>query len=210
MSTPRPPSTYSPSPRALIVFDVESDGLYGNPFAWGGCVLPRGHQNTMLRRARRLEGYEPRDPWVHKNVVPALRCSMTSPTESLFYADFMEWLREALDHCAEHCGPGNTWVMGDVTYPVEAGFLRTAVRYDASRASAMPYPLHDIATLLAAAGLDPLAPRVELVRQYAPEALRAESRLADAHDPETDAVVSARAAGIALVGLGRWPVHGRL
>ena len=81
-----------------------------------------------------------------------------------------------------------TIIAVDCGWPVETGLLSACVADDPTRAFEGPYPLHEVATMLRDAGMDPLA-------EYGPELLSPEEFAAHrAHHPVDDARLSVRCA----------------
>lgn len=172
----------------ILSFDAESNGLHGEAFAVGAVLLS---DDGSLR-----EGFFARcpidgdvDPWVRDNVLPPLAIEPeTHATPREMRDAFWLWL-------ASH--KGGATVVVDCGWPVEAGLLSACVADDPSRAFAGPYPLHEVASLLLAAGLDPLA-------TYGDEVLP--GRASEKHHPVYDAHVSALCARMALKRCARMGV----
>lgn len=165
----------------LLAFDVESNGLHGAAFAVGGVILDeQGNEvDTFFARAPDPTDL---DPWVRDNVLPGLPPEPTHSNARAMRDAFWEWFMSQLD----------VLVLADCAWPVEAGFLAACIADSKARAWSGPYPLHEVATLLLAAGMDPHA-------SYAPCVLDPlELQRHRAHHPVDDARVSARAARLAL------------
>ena len=121
------------------------------------------------------------DPWVRDNVLPALGDAPDTHDSPRAMRDaFWTWLS------AHKSG---ALVVADCGWPVEAGLLSACVADDPARAFAGPYPLHEVASLLFAAGLDPLATHGDEVLP---------GRSDEKHHPVYDAHVSALGARMAL------------
>lgn len=180
--------------RRIVCFDGESNGLHGEVFAVGGVVLDAAtgrEESTFYARAPDPVGA---DPWVAEHVIPRLGPELTHPTVRTMREAFWAWLRWQMGQ-----GDG-VWVLVDCGWPVEARLLEACVGDDPEgRAFKGPYPLHELATLLTAAGRNPMA-------AYAEEVLT-EGELADyhTHHPVWDARVSARAGLMAARALGLTP-----
>lgn len=128
----------------IFVFDVESDGLYGEGFAFGAVVMdPRGNELAALQ-ACCLEGVQ--EKWVQENVLPHLQdmpqVSSRALVRQLFWDFYMQWK----DKCR---------IFGDVIYPVEAEFMRRCV-LDHRAVWDGPFPLLDVSAVMLACGYDPL------------------------------------------------------
>jgi len=175
------------SRRNIISIDVESNGLYGQPFCvgavemdWGGRVL-RG----LISRCP-LDEVE--DDWVKENVLPSLKeVSLCVADLSGLQDHFISWLKEVMNGYGESDRP---IVLVDAGFPVDCGFLYGAFRSiarsheeDVQRYS--PYPVVDLSSILAARGIDPDVSRNE----YASYLLGGRGMMK--HHPLFDAEVSA-------------------
>jgi hypothetical protein len=164
------------TPELDFTLDCESNGLYGQVFAIGYSV--RDAEGNVLERG--YAGADPSlykdlgilDPWVEANVLPHLppHTHQTAyDVRQWFWPIWMRWKAMGAK------------LYADCAYPVEAGFLADCVRDDeASRQWDGPYPFHEIASFLAAAGMDPLAVYDRLHEE--------EPR----HHPEADSLQSGR------------------
>lgn len=161
----------------FMVFDVESGGLHGPGFAVGWVVVDRTGKALADGRAS---------------------CALLS--FALLPQETQDWLAAHCGHLLEHAthydirhlrddfwrvwdywkAQGAT-LWADCAWPVEARFLAACVD-DQHRAREWdgPYPLHEIATLMLAAGRDPSATYPRLPTEE------------PAHDPLADARQSAR------------------
>lgn len=162
-----------------MVFDVESVGLHGEGFAVGWVVV----DDLGIERSHGLISCDPivacgitdkseqaAREWLSKNI-PPLRVTHESLREMRtdFWKQWLMWR-----------GKGAVLV-ADCAWPVEARFLGLCVSDDAdAREWEGPYPLHDLASILLAAGFDPLAKFVRKEDEF-PE-----------HNPLNDARQSAR------------------
>ena len=151
-------------PPYLLVFDVESVGLLGEPFAVGGVVVASDgtplrpkvpyHDQFIYACPHSVAAGSLNDRhWVEQNVkIDADDIKAGRPAE--VYAQFwMKWL---------HWKQQGAWLVADVAFPVEARFLlNCAVTQDGK--NDLPYPLLDVSSILLAAGRDPLAsyPRIK-------------------------------------------------
>lgn len=171
-------------PRRYMVFDVESIGLHGGAFAVGWVVIDGDGAELdcgMLACSPDMAiGADSDRAWVAANC-PALpvNCASAAQLRATFWR---EWLREKANGAV---------LVADCAWPVEARFLSACVDQDADgRRWEGPYPLHDVASVRLAAGLDPLA-TVDRLPNEEPK-----------HHPTTDARQSARlfVEAIALCG----------
>lgn len=174
----------------FIVIDVESNGLYGQPFCVGAVVMDPG--------GRVLEDFIGRCPidevledFVEEKVVPALDgAGVKEDMKDLEHLQttFISW-RAGL--------PKQYLTYVDVGFPVDVGFLRGLYKVDRKQGSNLwhpPYPLLDVASQLAAFGTDPLISREE----YAKDLIG--TRRGVAHDPRWDAEMS----GLCVVKMERF------
>lgn len=172
--------------RRILSFDAESNGLHGEVFAVGAVVLRDDGTDAETFFAR-CSVPVVCDPWVLENVVPALGATpRTHETPRAMRDAFWSWLTARQSECL---------VVVDCGWPVEAGLLSACVADDPSRAMKGPYPLHEVASLLVAAGHDPLASYADIV--LSPAAIAAHRK----HHPTDDARVSALSARMALAAL---------
>lgn len=164
----------STNPDLFMVFDVESIGLHGEGFAVGYVVVDRlGKEVASARFAcdpQLASGTDEARRWVAEHI-PSLTPTHASPVEvrAEFWAAWLVWKAKG------------AILFADCLWPVEARFLAQCVD-DApvTREWEGPYPFHEIATVLLAAGKNPTD---KLPRKYdeIPE-----------HDPLADARQSAR------------------
>lgn len=169
-------------PPLYVVFDVESIGLHGEGWAVGFVVVDRdGLQygaGLYACSPDAAKGPDDGRAWVAENC-PPLEANCASPAEvrHRFWQDWQDWK-----------GRGAVLV-ADCAWPVEARFLIACVDDDpVTRTWQGPYPLHELASFLTAAGMDPMA-------EY--DRLPGEPK----HDPLGDARQSARMLSHALLRL---------
>lgn len=170
--------------KTYLSFDCESCGLFGEVFAVGYVVVNQQGQELhdgYLACPVDEEAPEADLVWVRQNVIPVLPEVQTScPT----YAN-CESLPELLQRFwymwqeYRHLYPGIMMVV-DCGFPVETGFLHRVANEMQLTIQDSPYPVLDVASVLAGAGYDPLA---ELPRE--PTEL-------PQHNPVNDARQSAR------------------
>lgn len=136
---------------SYFIFDVESIGLHGEGFAVGGGVyLANGAVQWEFGFACQPSEAWSDDAedamWVMANV-PMLEVTHRTP-EKMRDSFWVEWLRAKNQGAiaAVECG-----------WPVEADFLHRCIHDKRSmRKWEGPYPLHEIATYMAASGMDPM------------------------------------------------------
>ena len=133
-------------------FDVETDGLYGEPFAIAAAVVDENGA-VLDQFCEKCVSPGITDDWTKKNCLPYLGeipdCESRAALRERFWAFYMRY-RE------------NCVIVADVPYPVEAGMLRRCVEANlGERAFQGPFPLIDVASVLFAKGIDPLMDRLE-------------------------------------------------
>ena len=133
--------------RSLIVFDCESDGLYGECFSIGAIALklyPEG--KVLIEKSICLISEEGKknisSEWVKENVLPHLSNLETVPNNLELRKAFWHFYNNFKDD------PNYIGTYSDVNYPVETNFLADVARDDLEkRAFNMPYPLYDISSI---------------------------------------------------------------
>ena len=160
--------------KTFLVFDVESIGLHGEGYAVGYVVV-RGDGDHLADglfacNPANANGTPADRAWVMENIPPLeVNCDDPHQVRAKFWALWLAWKAQGVS------------LVADCAWPVEANFLLACVRDDASaRNWEGPYPLHDLASVLLAHGMDPLANRERLPNEL------------PAHDPVNDAMQSAR------------------
>lgn len=136
--------------RAFFVFDVESIGLHGEGFAVaGGVYLENGAvqwEFCFCCHPENAEGNEFDRKWVTDNV-PVIEITHRTPAQ-LRLAFWGQWVKAWAD---------KTEMAAECLWPVEARFLRDCIADDSSRFDLAPYPVHEISSIMLAAGMDPMA-----------------------------------------------------
>lgn len=175
-----------------LSFDVESVGLFGPPFAVGYVVVTeKGEEvgNGLLgwdyhnnldelveSSASRWSTALGDQLWVEENVIPALpkgwaNCKTQGDLYQSFYMAWQSYKASLPD----------LLLVTDCPFPVEANFLLEMLKHVNRRTLFdSPYPLIDVASILLAAGQNPLA-----------TTKRRDGEL-PAHNPLNDARQSAR------------------
>lgn len=157
-----------------FVIDVESIGLHGEPFAVGWVVVDKSGAElecgVSAISPQQAIGEDKNRGWVTKNV-PFI--TPTHPHLKAMLADFWQvWKRLKQD---------GALMFAECAWPVETRFLSMCVAEGMPETEWQgPYPLHDIASVMLAKGMDPMAsyPRTEAENP--------------AHHPTSDARQSAR------------------
>ena len=135
----------------FFVFDVEPVGLHGDVFSYGYVVVENAPQMKVVDRG-------------------SLRRVIGSAT-SLRNTFWVEWVRWRAQGAV---------MVADCPWPVEARFLQACIDDEPTRQAEAPYPLIDVASVLLAAGMDPIASYDRLPSEL------------PKHDPVADAMQSAR------------------
>lgn len=181
----------------ILSSDVEANGLHGEGFAVGGVLLERATGQIVERFYARCPIVGEVDPWVRENVLPRLTSDADAESHDdakSMRDDYWNWLISRTNDVSP-----STIVVMDCGWPVEANFLSACVRDNSpTRDFGGPYPVHEVATLLLAAKLDPKG-------SYAAQVLSAdELKNHHAHHPVDDALVSGRCAIMALDRIQNW------
>lgn len=157
-----------------LIFDVESIGLHGDGFAVGYVVIDK--KGKLVEEGLRscspdmAQGTAANRQWVANNVGPLPITDRTiHEVRDAFWLIWLKWKDK------------NTAIVADCAWPVEAKFMIACVN-DRSKEREWqgPYPLHELASFLVAAGKDPL-----VISKRLPNEL-------PAHNPLNDARHSAR------------------
>lgn len=165
----------------FFVFDVESIGLHGEGFAVGGGIYINGAAQREFRFSCPQEeavGSDDDREWIKANVAPMeITHRHGAGVREAFWS---EWEKAKAQY------PEIT-MAGECIWPVEANFVRATIAQDLeNRKWSGPYPFHEIASIMLAAGMDPMG-------KYD----RTPSEL-PSHEPLADARLSARLLAEAL------------
>lgn len=159
----------------FFIFDVESVGLHGEGFAVAGGIYINGAAQSEFRFCcppEEAKGDDDDREWVKANV-PVMEITHRHPA-AVREAFWSEWEK------AKKRYPGIT-MAGECIWPVEAGFVARCIYQDkAKRNWEGPYPFHEIASFMRAAGMDPMATYERTPSEMPP------------HEPLADARQSAR------------------
>lgn len=132
----------------FFVFDVESIGLHGEGFAVAGGVYISGAAQWEFCFScpmDKAEGLKADRDWVSRNV------PVMEDTHRDTYG-----LRTSFWKAWEKARASGAEMAAECLWPVEARFLQDCIRDDAKRLPTAPYPCHEIASLMLAAGMDPM------------------------------------------------------
>ena len=131
----------------IFSFDVESNGLLGQAFAVGAVIVDL-HGTLLHEFIGRCPIEGEVAAWVKENVLPKL---LDVPVKY----NSLTSLQNAFWHYLQ-AHKEKSIIAADFGYPVEAKFLLECQLADLpSRKWHAPYPLHEVGTLLLAAGIDP-------------------------------------------------------
>lgn len=168
----------------FFIFDVESIGLHGEGFAVAGGIYigySAVYEFAYACPESEAAGDDADRDWVKKNV-PVLHITHRNP-EGVREAFFAEWEKAKVKY------PG-ICMAGECIWPVEAGFVARCIYQDKEKRNwSGPYPLHEIASIMAAAGMDPMITYARNASELPP------------HNPLADARLSARLLHDALLML---------
>lgn len=159
----------------FFVFDVESVGLHGDGFSYGYVVVENAPQMKVVDHGSlsagrsNAQGTSADHEWISTNVPPCRRviCSATA-LRNTFWVEWVRWRAQG------------AVMVADCPWPVEARFLQACIDDEPTRQAEAPYPLIDVASVLLAAGMDPIASYDRLPAEL------------PKHDPVADATQSAR------------------
>lgn len=156
-----------------FVFDVESIGLHGEPYAVGWIVLSSSGEEIECGRMavdpNTVRGDEDDRAWVNSNVPPISITHISLQALLIdFWSKWMQWKKEG------------ALMFAECAWPVEAKFLTMSLHSTPGMKWEGPYPLHDVASVMFASGMDPM-------KEYE----RLPSELPK-HEPTADARQSAR------------------
>lgn len=142
--------------QAFFVFDVESIGLHGEGYAVAGGVyfadgtLDKSSEFVLCCQPDQANGEEGDRQWVHDNVphLEETNCGTPREVRKRFWK---RWMNARSEY------PGIV-MAGECVWPVESGFLAACVQDNPQECRwEGPYPLHEIASFMLAAGMDPMA-----------------------------------------------------
>jgi len=154
-----------------FVFDVETVGLYGPPFALGYVVCDKDgielesngfwvnvFQPTTLQSYKQDWSFTDQDvKWVKENVLPAVRTSGENHLHERTTMNELLLQFWKLWEFAKKMYPKMV-LAADCPYPVETSFIKQVLELrDAANMENSPYPFLDVASMLIARGLDPMA-----------------------------------------------------
>ena len=181
-------------PTHYFIFDVESVGLHGEGFSVAGGIYREApsHEGKLYGdRLHRIDhfafhcdpanaqGTDSDREWIAANVTTHPRSvERDTPKEvrDLFWNVWMRYKNQLSAVMFVECG-----------WPVEAKFLEACISDDPdTRNWDGPYPMHEVASIMLAAGMDPMA-SYERRPDESP-----------AHEPLADSHLSARLLGEAL------------
>ena len=176
------------SRRNIISIDVESNGLYGQPFCVGAIEMDWGGR-VIAEYIGRCPIDEVEDDWVKENVLPKI-CDIKEKHSNLAALEisFRGWFARTVESY-ERKGM-EPIILVDVGFPVDHAFLYgvfESIRHKSPEIveSLSPYPLFDLASILAGASHDPDVNRGDFSK-----GMRSSERM-DPHHPLTDAELSA-------------------
>jgi hypothetical protein len=146
------PTEQSPPTSLFMVFDVESIGLHGEGFAVGWVVVNEDGSHVASAAYTcdpdLAHGDDEHRAWVAEHV----------PWQGISRESSARWVRDRFWEAWLYARKRGAVLVADCAWPVEARFLIACVE-DAPEARGWegPYPLHELASFMVAAGMDPLA-----------------------------------------------------
>lgn len=179
----------------IVTLDVESNGFTGQIFAVGAALMEVDNARVLASIRTRCPIKGEVDPWVAEHVLPALERGYTmleQRNEVALATHFWCWYRDQLKSGWFDPKRGDMVVV-DFGWPLEARFLSMVFQQPDFDRRETPYPLHELGTMLWAAGIDPDTDREEVARwlpyrdPLTGEWLRA---MGGKHNPEYDAVLA--------------------
>lgn len=154
----------------VFSFDAETDGLYGKVWAIGAVVFESSIE--VARFEGQISPDELENEWVRESIVPYVNLPMFENALLLREAFWNFWMTHKQGAVC----------IADFGSPVESGLFRKCVEDELqTRQWDGPYPLHEVATMLFAANVDPDIDRLAFT----------EMQGMVKHNPVHDAVVSA-------------------
>lgn len=155
-------------PPFIVSLDVETIGLYGQPFAWAVVIADTKTRKVVVEGLCRCPPEQalgtPDDrEWVQANVLPAIAHGVPFLLEEGVQTlsrdvNTVEDLLDAWGEMWRHWHAQQAWLLVDHGYPVEAEFLFNAFMESFLRKKSVlpsPYPVLDYASMRAGRGLEP-------------------------------------------------------
>jgi hypothetical protein len=169
-----------------LIIDVESMGLHGDAFAVAGELYSEDGNDVLdsfiyyTPRIIANPGTDSDKKWVEENV-PKLE-KMTLDVKAIKLSSKIELCTKFMTKWVYYCNKYNNIKMyAECGWPVESRFLNDCIDLSVEKYNWKgPYPLHEIASILACANMDPM-------KNYK----RNENELPE-HHPLTDVRLSAR------------------
>jgi DNA polymerase III alpha subunit (gram-positive type) len=133
--------------KKIMSVDVETNGLYGQPFAIGAVLFNNGE--TTEEFTARCPCPINMNEWVKDNVLPALtNMPETHPNYHTMVEAFYSWYMTHKEGAV---------IIAHIAHPVETGLFRDMIKAAPGRDFNGPYPFIDVASVLLAKGFDPLS-----------------------------------------------------
>jgi hypothetical protein len=149
-------------PPFIVSLDVETVGLYGQPFAWAVSIADTKKRETVVEAVCRCPfdiamGTPDDREWCQANVLPALAAGAELGVLEREVAS-VEELLNAFGDVWRFWHGRQAWLLVDHGYPVEAEFLFNAFMeafLQKKPPFPSPYPVLDYASMRAGRGLEP-------------------------------------------------------
>lgn len=149
-------------PPFFLVLDVETVGLYGEPFAFAAVIIDTATYETVVETfvvCPFLKANGPPDDrkWAEQNIAPAV---FQSPHEPRRVVESPDHLRDHFADLWQHWSEKGAIIVADGLYPVESEFLSgmwVERKISGKPEVPSPYPVLDIPSMYAGQGFDPSA-----------------------------------------------------
>ena len=187
---------FDPKKPRVLAIDCEATSLHGPVFAVGAVLLGEDWRKPLATIGLRCPPQRGPSTWVNENVVPKIEHLTEAPSAQGMMDAFWEFFAKNREGAI---------IVADVPWPVETRFLSDVINnkgeimYDEGRGKLAPYPLYDLATILASLGIDPDVDR----EKYLTEDFFTLG-LGGKHNPVYDAAVTAVVSLRILMERPRW------
>jgi hypothetical protein len=155
-SSEKPSKSYSFIGENVFIIDVESIGIHGEPFSVAGGIYNiktnKEIESFVFGIPRNIANGLPSDrKWVDENIPEFDYTKSFESVDEMCQAFMEKWIAIKKQYDGIN-------MFAECPWPVEGRFLNTCVKTDISKyIFEGPYPLYDITSMMAIAGLDPMA-----------------------------------------------------
>ena len=137
--------------RYVFCLDVESNGLYGDGFAYAVVVIEYNSKKKIEEKTGYYKEYTITDEFTINNVLPMLEdleiYNSLEDMRSSFWNIYLEYFSNRSHYY------GKVDFLVDNGFPVESNFLSSCVKDNIKRINNSPFPVYDVATLLKFKGI---------------------------------------------------------